>query len=361
MGILGSGLDFVRDFLTSPLGGGIINFGLSTHQQQLQEQVRAQQEADLAEGFGLIGGAPSAGQLYGQAQGLANRGIQMGKQVFNPATQQQRFGHFLDSTLQGLQGLPGQVAGQTAWLNQLAAGRAGQLQQQFGQGAGNLMGAFGQRTGQVGQQFQDLFRQAQEVSAGLGEQERADINRRFDRLGAQQASDLQSRGLSASTLSTSTQRGVEELRGQELGRLGEGLRREQLGVLSDFGAGGALAAERLTGGQLGAQQGLLGMGTGLGQNLLSQQLGAGQFGVGLGANVGLDAFGQRAQLGMGQLGMMQQADVNMMNNLAGFGQMPLNIGMQGLQQGLGFIGSINRLEPGRVGFATVQPGWSDVR
>jgi len=100
------------------------------------------------------------------------------------------------------------------------------------------------------------------------------------------------------------------------------------------------------------------MGTGLGQNLLAQQLGAGQFGAGLGANVGLGALGQQGQFGMGQLGMLQQAGMNQMNNLMGFGQMPLNMGMQGLQQGLGFINSINRLPPGQFRPVQIQPGLS---
>lgn len=348
-------LGWLGNALSSPLGGLAANWGLAQQQQQMNQEVRAAQEADLARGYGMIGQMPSAGQLTGLAQSVAGQGIGMGNQYFNPGQQQQWFNQFLGPTMQGLQGLPGQVAGQTGALNQLAATGGAGLQQQFGGGLQNLMGGFGQRTGQVGGQFQDLFRQAQQVSAGLGEQERADINRRYNQFGAQQASDLASRGLSASTLATSTQRGVEEQRGQELGRLREGLAREQLGVLSDFGVGGALAQERLTGGQLGAQQWGLGAGTGLGQNLLGQQLGVGQFGAGLGANVGLGAFGQMGQLGMGQLGMMGQANVNQLQNLYNFGQLPISTGMQGVQQGLGFIGSINRV-PGQYQPVQIQPG-----
>jgi hypothetical protein len=337
------------------VGGFLANIFFGQQQHQLNQQAQAAQEADVAAGYGLLGQQPSAGQLTGQAQNLAQQGIGMGNQYFNPGQQQQWFNQFLGPTMQGLQGLPGQVAGQTGGLNQLAAQGGAGLQQQFGQGAGNLMGAFGQRTGQVGGQFQDLFRQAQQVSAGLGEQERADINRRYNQFGASQAADLANRGLSASTIATSTQRGVEEQRGQELGRLGERMQGQQLGILGQFGGGAASAMERLTGGQLGAQQAMLGMGTGLGQNLLAQQLGIGQFGAGLGANVGLGALGQMGGLGMGQLGMMGQANANQLQNLYNFGQLPISTGMQGVQQGLGFIGSINRI-PGQSQPVQIQPG-----
>jgi hypothetical protein len=219
------------------------------------------------------------------------------------------------------------------------------------------MRIFGQRTGQVGGQFQDLFRQAQQMSAGLGQQEQADINRRFDQFGAQQAANLQERGFTASTGAASIQRGVEAQRGQALGGLGERLRREQVGILGQFGGAAAAANERLTGQQLGAQQQLLGMGTGLGQGLLGQQLGVGQFGAGLGANVGLQSLGQLGGFGMGQMGMLQQAGVDQMNNLMGFGQLPLTMGMQGLEQGLGFINSINRLGPGGFRNVQIQPGF----
>jgi hypothetical protein len=97
------------------------------------------------------------------------------------------------------------------------------------------------------------------------------------------------------------------------------------------------------------------MGTGLGQNLLGQQLQTGQFGAGLGANVGLGSLGMGGGFGMGQLGMMQQAGMNQMNNMMGFGQMPLYTGMQGLQQGLGFIGSINRMQPNPWQGVQIQP------
>lgn len=341
--------------LGSQLFGFGMNFLGAEQQRQLNAQVRAEQQGDIDRGFALTQGAPNVGQLVGQAQGLANQGIQQGNQLFSQQAQNNNFQQFLGSTMQGLQGLPGQVGMDTARLNMLASQGGNILNQQFGQGAQNLMGGFGQRTQQVGGQFNRLFGQAQQMSAGLGQQERADINRRFDQFGAQQASNLQERGFSASTGAASIQRGVEEQRGQELGGLGERLRREQLGILGQFGGGAAAANERLTGQQLGAQQNVLGMGTQLGQNLLGQQLGVGQFGAGLGANVGLGAFGQQGQLGMGQLGMLQQAGVNQQQNLMGFGQMPLNTGMFGLQQGLGFINSINRIPPPPFQGVQIQP------
>jgi hypothetical protein len=56
--------------------------------------------------------------------------------------------------------------------------------------------------------------------------------------------------------------------------------------------------------------------------------------------------------------MLQQAGMNQMNNMLAFGQVPLNTGMQGLQQGLGFINSINRLPPNQFRPVQVQPGLS---
>ncbi len=342
-------------FHGSQIAGFLGNLWFGQRQFEANERLRAEQQGDIDKGFALTQGAPNVGQLVGQAQGLANQGIQQGNQLFSQQAQNNNFQQFLGSTMQGLQGLPGQVGQQTGRLNMLASQGGNILNQQFGQGAQNLMGGFGQRTQQVGGQFNQLFGQAQQLSAGLGQQERADINRRFDQFGAQQASNLQERGFSASTGAASIQRGVEEQRGQELGGLGERLQRERLGILGEFGAGSALAQERLTGGALGSQQGVLGMQTGLGQQLLGQQLGVGQFGAALGANVGLGAFGQQGQLGTNQLGFLQQAGVNQQQNLMNFGQLPINAGMFGNQQALGQIQSINRLPPNQFQGVQIQP------
>ncbi len=339
----------------SQIAGLLGNLVFGQQQFEANEKLRAEQQGDIDAMMGLVSGAPNVGQLVGQAQGLSRQGIKQGSQLFSQQAQNNNFQQFLGSTMQGLQGLPGQVGQQTGRLNMLASQGGNILNQQFGQGAQNLMGGFGQRTQQVGGQFNRLFGQAQQLSAGLGQQERADINRRFDQFGAQQASNLQERGFSASTGAASIQRGVEEQRGQELGGLGERLQRERLGILGEFGAGSALAQERLTGGALGSQQGVLGMQTGLGQNLLGQQLGVGQFGAGLGANVGLQSLAQQGQLGTNQLGFLQQAGVNQQNNLMAFGQLPISTGMFGLQQGLGAIGSINRIPPGRFQNIQIQP------
>jgi hypothetical protein len=355
---MGGLLSGIGNFFGSPLGGGLMNLLFGQQQHQLNQQVRQQQEQDLARGMGMIGNIPSGGHLSSMAQRVGQMGIQQGNQAFDPFRQQQLFGQYLGGTQGGLQRLPGQTMQQAQGLNQLAAGGAGDLQRMFNQGATGIRRGFAERSANVGRQYDQLLSRAQGLSSGLGQAERERLNQQFNQLGAQQASNLASRGLSASTIGANVQRGVEGQRRQALGQLGEGLRREQVGILGQFGGAAAAARERLSGQQLAAQTGLLQAQTGLGQGLLGQRLGVGQFGAGLGANVGLGALGQMGQLGMGQLGMMQQADVNRMNNLMGFGQMPLNMGLNTLGQGLGFMSSINRLPAQQMNFAQLQPGYS---
>ena len=72
---------------------------------------------------------------------------------------------------------------------------------------------------------------------GAGTQERTDINRQFNNLGNQQAADLTSRGLSATTILPTLQQGTERSRADALGGLNERLLQQRLGLQQYIGQG----------------------------------------------------------------------------------------------------------------------------
>ncbi len=93
--------------------------------------------------------------------------------------------------------------------------------------------------------FQGSFDRASAISQGLGNQERTDINERFDSISSVQQAGLAARGLGGTTAGFSTSALNERERGGELRRLRDDLAREQLGIEETFGLGAADARERL--------------------------------------------------------------------------------------------------------------------
>lgn len=82
-------------------------------------------------------------------------------------------------------------------------------------------------------------------SAGIFNQQRRDINQRFNAAQAGGLSDLVSRGLGGSTLLTNAQRGFQRDRGAELGRLAGQQADLETGLISDL-RGDTLGAQRTT-------------------------------------------------------------------------------------------------------------------
>lgn len=92
-------------------------------------------------------------------------------------------------------------------------------------GEGNLERRFGETQQTLGRSEQGLM----DILSGLGDQQREDINTRWDKLSGNQEQGLINRGLGNTTLRQNMLRGVEEGRGDELGRLRDSLAREQVG------------------------------------------------------------------------------------------------------------------------------------
>lgn len=116
--------------------------------------------------------------------------------------------------------------------------------------------------------FEGRYAFAQDQLDQLGTQGRADINRVFDEELGRLNLQLQRSGMSSSTAAEGVGLGVAERRAGTLGRFGEGLTRERIGVLSALsgdrlGAQGALDASQaaydaaLRGDTLASEQALL--------------------------------------------------------------------------------------------------------
>lgn len=196
----------------------------------------------------------------------------------------------------GMEGILGEAAGRTAG----ALGEFGTREQQimggYGEMRGALSGAYGEQASYFGEQFDQRTRDITAKLEGLGTQARKDIERRYGDVSTQRQQALSARGFGGSTVGAAVEMGVQREKGGELGRLEEGLRRENIGLTSQL-TGQALGAqmglsqqalgarERLWGGELGAQQGMmtnrLNLMTGLtGDQLMAHQsLFGGQMGM----------------------------------------------------------------------------------
>ena len=233
-----------------------------------------------------------------------------------------RLGGGMEMYAAGAGGILDQAAGRTAG----ALGEFGTREQQImgGYGAmrGALSGAYGEQASQFGEQFEQRTRDITAKLEGLGTQARKDIERRYGDVSTQRQQALSARGFGGSTVGAAVEAGVQREKGGELGRLEEGLRRENIGLTS-----------QLTGPALGAQMGL------------SQQ-----------------ALGARERLWGGELGMQQQMMGNQLNLMTGLtgdqlmahqslfgGQMGMYAGLSG--DYLNTVGNVNIGYPSQTNIA----------
>jgi hypothetical protein len=189
---------------------------------------------DAATPVGLDPFGSPPGALQG-LEDISEEILGVAREQFTPEAAQARFDETLGVPQQGFQQLASQFAPQTAEIRNEFAG---------------LQGAAGER-----------LETARGIVSGLGGQERIDINRRFDELGASTQAGLRQRGLAGTTVTGSASSLVQEARSGALGRLRESLSRERLGVEQTFGGdvlraqeAGALSQERSRAFGFGAQQ-----------------------------------------------------------------------------------------------------------
>ena len=95
--------------------------------------------------------------------------------------------------------------------------------------------------------YQDRYKKAEAELEGYGEQQKADVDRRFDERYGMIANDLVSRGLASSTESAKQQLLNTELQSSEQRRLGEDLTRNRINVLGGMSGEQLAAQERLSG------------------------------------------------------------------------------------------------------------------
>jgi hypothetical protein len=237
-----------------------------------------------------------AEEIYGETKDIAGSRFEAGMGAFGA----------------GMEGILGQAAGRTAG----ALGEFGMREQQIMGGYGIMRGAlergYEDQASKFGEQFDQRTRDITAKLEGLGEQARKDIDRRYGDVSTQRQQALSARGFGGSTVGASVEAGVQREKGAELGRLEEGLRRENINVRS-----------QLTGQALGAQMGL-----------------------------GQQALGARERMGLGQLGMQEGMMANQLNLMTGLsgdqlgayqslfgGQMNMFAGLSG--DYLNTVGNVN--------------------
>ena len=94
----------------------------------------------------------------------------------------------------------------------------------------------------LGRQYQDRLKSAMAQLQGLGQAERADIGQVYQQRMSQADQGLTSRGLGNTTVRANVQRGMAAGEAQDVGRLNERLRNQQLGVYTSL-SGEALGSQ----------------------------------------------------------------------------------------------------------------------
>lgn len=333
-------------FISSPIGGLFSNYLAGKRFQNQLQDLQGQIDFSNQQGqniLGQLGGLPNVQQQAGQ---LNQQVGQIANNAFSPNSIAGFLGLF-NPSLQGLQQLPGQIGSQVGGATQAFQQGASQLGGQFLQGAGVLSNQLGQVGRQVTQGLESQADRARGIVSQIGQQQREDINRGFNELAAQKQSDLQSRGLRGTTLTTNVARGVESDRLAEQRRLSEQIAGQRLGVESTFGAAPLAAQERFGLASSNLGQNLLFGGSQLRQGLMSNLLAGRLQGAGLQAQTGLGALGQQANIAGQQFQGFQQGALNQISSLLAGGQLPISTALQTAGLGLGFFGPFTTLGPGQ--------------
>jgi len=190
-----------------------------------------------------------------QAGILGNLGAQSGALLGRAAAQQGALGHlqsqYADQILGAARNRQGQIAGQ---YGRDTGSIMGGLQGRYL----NLMDAEQARRRDVNQQYTGRTRAIMGELRGMGEQERRDINRRYDAAGNRAQQRLLASGLGNTTIGASVAQGNERERTDALGRFEERTRQQQADVRAALTGEALSARERGYGAARGLQQALTG-------------------------------------------------------------------------------------------------------
>lgn len=202
----------------------------------------------------------------------------------------------------------------------------------FGALSGATQGGYMDLGNRLGGGYQERLNRGLSNLQGMGDQAKKDINRDYQGFQSRVGQDLVSRGLSASTVSSTLRSGVERERQAAVERLNENIRNERLNLDA-----------RLSGDQLAAQERLGVGGLQSGANI-------GLAGLQTGANIGLSGLGTLSNIGMTGLNSLNR------NNLFGTGLAADLSGQRlGVQNQLGQLG-LNYLAQAGLAGAGAQSG-----
>jgi hypothetical protein len=249
-------------------------------------------------------GQVGSGGVVQQAQQLGQAGMGLSEGYYGAGGPQGRWQQGTGYASAGLRGLPGGV------------GRAGrQIQAGYGQLGSELGGAYGQRL-QTGMGMLDRY----------GQQAGADISRRFGAAGSTAQANLAARGLGGTTISGDVGRATAVEEGREQRRLGEDIQGMRTGLYADLSGQGLLARERVGMGALDSRQQM----------------------AGLGARTGLGSYGALGEMGMAGAMYQDRSQQNRLENMMGFGRLPIQSQFDLAQMGMNFYGPLRRVEPERM-------------
>lgn len=225
-----------------------------------------------------------------------------------------------------------------------AAGRTRGALEEFGAREKPIMEGYEGQASYFGKEFDKRTADITAKLEGLGTQARKDIDRRYGDVSTQRQQALSARGFGGSTVGAAVEMGVQREKGGELGRLEEGLRRENIGLQSQL-TGQALGARMgLSQQALGAQQQMMSNRLNLMTGLSGDQLMAHQslFGGGMNMYTGLSGDYLNT-VGNVNVGYPSQANIGLAGTIGG-GSYPVpDYGPSGWNQamsGLGMAGNL---------------------
>jgi hypothetical protein len=293
---------------------------MSTREQsRVQDQYEQETDADIADVKGL------ARDRTGQGMAIYNAGMRGPTEYMRRGTQ---------AMLEGAGELPGQYSRNRSQFLQEFGRRGDDLMEGYESDLGGFMGNLAGQRGELDQGYTDRYRMAEQELEGYGEQQQADIGRRFaDERGAI-TQGLISRGLLSSTEAGHDLIGSTERESAEQRRLGEDLMRNRVNVLGGMSGERLGALERMFGQEAGYGYG--GMQAGFGARSGLEQARAAYDAAMRG-----DVLGSQERL----FGYQQQAYGNMANFGAQNAANQSNLYMQGSGDWLNTMMNINRVPP----------------
>lgn len=235
---------------------------------------------------------------------LIATGRRAGEGFFDPEEAEARHDRAFGGITKGFAAIPGQAREVQAETRGILADTGTSLRR----GISGIQAGFGSLAGQAGGQLA----RARDIVSTLGAQEFKDIDTSAEADRGARRIELQSRGLTGTTIRQSQDELVATRRGDLRGRLQDRIARQQLEVENVFGGrqleiGAAGLQTRAT---------LLGTATTFGTNRAILSQGAGQFSV----TQELESLRSRADIAGGRLSAGDQARINFLENLMSFGK-----------------------------------------